>query len=295
MHDQRFIDTIADYYPRSMRTRLRFGAVASLAALEKFTGRLDRGLARNRVHFIMLHSVFKDEERLFRELLRRLSVRHKFIEYSDAVRRVRSGNFPGPAVTFSFDDGMKNNVAASRILDEFGAKGCFFVCSDIVGETDFERLQTFCGSRLMGPPVEFMDWSDIEAVMDSGHEIGSHTKSHPNLAELAGDDIENELSGSLHDLRRRVGAVKHLAWPYGRFDTIPDGFGATAARIGYDSVASGVRGCHVAAAEGNAAALCIRRDHVIAGWPVEQSMYFLARSAASASIGDNLWPTRTPV
>lgn len=285
-----FVETLRDYQRATARDRARHAAVSVLAGLAQVRGAMSRGLARPRVHFVYLHSVFRDEEAGFHRLLSRLAEAHTFISYSEGVARVRSGCIDRPYVTFSFDDGMKNNLRAAAILEHYGARACFFVCSDIVGETRVETIVRFCRERLHYGPVDFMDWRDIERLLAAGHELGSHTRSHRKLAELDASALVDELSGSRVALSRRLGNVTHFAWPYGRFSDVPAGLGELVSRAGYESCASAVRGCHVAAAEEERAALCLRRDQVVAAWPLAHSLYFLSKSALAASAADNAWP-----
>jgi peptidoglycan/xylan/chitin deacetylase (PgdA/CDA1 family) len=62
-------------------------------------------------------------------------------------------------------------------------------------------------------------WDDVEALAAAGVAIGSHTRHHRRLTELAPAERESELAGSLEDLRTRLpGAVAVLAYPNGDHD-----------------------------------------------------------------------------
>ena len=272
------------------RNLLRHVAVSTLSGLDFAFGKHHNALARPRVHFVVLHSVFPDEEQRFRELLAALSKTHEIIGYSEAVRRLRTGDINKPYISFSFDDGMKNNMRAAKILSEFGATGCFFVCTDIVGQTDVGKILIFCRQRLHAPAVEFLSWENAELLLASGHEIGSHTRGHYNLSTIDGGLLWEELEGARIALEDRLGPVKHFAWPYGRIVDAPVDLVTLVARAGYETCASAVRGCHVSAAGDNGAAVCLRRDNIVAAWPVHHSLFFLARSASQAIEADNTWP-----
>jgi peptidoglycan/xylan/chitin deacetylase (PgdA/CDA1 family) len=249
-------------------------------------------LSKERVQFLYLHHVVKDEADSFRLLLRALlNTGHRFIAYSEAVERVLKGNIDGgPHVSFSFDDGLKSCLRAARIMSEFGAKGCFFVCPSMIGETDPQKVEEFCFKRLNKPPMEFLSWEDVGTLLEEGHEIGAHTMTHLNLAEIPIDQMQEQIGGSFDALAERVGKPKHFSWPFGRFSH----FGAVPAKTvfgaGFESCASAERGCHVARSEKQKIELCIRRDHVVADWPLNHTLYFMARNSLRASAHNDKWP-----
>jgi peptidoglycan/xylan/chitin deacetylase (PgdA/CDA1 family) len=276
--------------PRRARGIARHVILSSLAHLQRLRGETDRGLARPRVHFISLHSVTPADENGFRALLTQLALTHHFVGYSEAVERVRRGDIDRPLLTFSLDDGFKSCFASLRILEEFGARACVFVCSAVVNETRFDRVSAFCRDRLGVPPTQFVSWDDLDTILRAGHEVGSHARTHANLAALGPVELEDEIEGSRAELEARLGPVRHFAWPFGRFFHVRRRVIDALVRAGYESSASTERGCHVAAAGGSPAMLCLRRDYIDAAWPLPHCLYFLARSAAQASADAHLWP-----
>lgn len=274
---------------RSLKSLARSVALSSLAAIGRVTG-LDNNLRRPRVHFLYLHLVPGGEEQNFRRLLTALAAHHTFISYSDAVSRILSGNVDRPYIAFSVDDGIRNGLRLSELLDEFGAKACFFVCDripDIASQSDIAR---FCRTELEIPPTDFLSWADMERLIRRGHEIGNHSARHRRLSDLSGDQLEDDIAGGLARLKSRLGGtVRHFAWPYGRFVHMSADAAAVVFRSGHASCASAERGCHIARPL-NRESLCIRREHIVSRWPVSHSLYFLARSAASADEASNHWP-----
>ncbi len=278
------------------RGRARHAAIATLAAGSRLTGSIESALKRPRVQFIYLHHVFEDEVDSFRALIRTLTSKMKPIDYSEGVERVLSNRIDRPFITFSFDDGFKNCTAAARILEEFGARGCFFVCPKVIGERDLPNLEQFARERLHLPPIEFMNWTDLEGILKRGHEIGNHTTSHYNLArdlkspDSADSQMQEEIADAAELLRSRLGcSVRHFAWPYGHFGAITRKALDVVRAAGHRSIASGQRGAHVVGAD-SPEQLCIRRDHVIAAWPQSHVLYLLAKSARRATAADNEWP-----
>jgi peptidoglycan/xylan/chitin deacetylase (PgdA/CDA1 family) len=274
----------------TLRSRARHVALSAAALSAGLTGRIAAALKRPRVHFVYFHHVFEDEVEPFRGLVRTLTSVMRPIDYSEGVERVLSNRIDRPYVTFSFDDGFKNCTTASKILEEFNARACFFVCPNIIGLRNQDRIEDFCRERLHLPPVEFMNWNDLEGLMKRGHEIGNHSASHSNLNSEA-KSLHAEVADSVELMRSRLGeTIRHFAWPYGHFNAITRDAIDLVFASGHRSCASGQRGAHVVGAK-STDALCIRRDHVIAAWPKAHVLYLLAKSARHASAADNDWPS----
>lgn len=70
---------------------------------------------------------------------------------------------------------------------------------------------------IAGEPVA--TWDQVEELAAAGVAIGSHTRHHRRLSELAGPLREVELAGSLADLRQRLPqALAVIAYPNGDHD-----------------------------------------------------------------------------
>lgn len=277
---------------RTLRSAARYSFIELHLTKLRATGEFPRILSRPRVHFVYLHHVFEDETAGFRNTLTEIGRTHEFVTYSKAVDLVYSGKIDRPYVCVSFDDGLRTTLHASRVMDELGIKGCFFVCPAIVGETDRRLVKRFAETRLHYPAMEVLSWSEIEDMLSRGHEIGSHTYSHPNMADVSVEQATDELELSAEVLRRRLGGVKHFAWPTGKWETFSALAGRAVFDAGYSSCASAIRGCHMPrSAPVLPREVCIRRDHIMGSWPVHHNMYFLARSVLRASGKDYEWPS----
>jgi peptidoglycan/xylan/chitin deacetylase (PgdA/CDA1 family) len=250
----------------------------------------ERALERPRVQTLFLHHVMPDEERPFRALIERLLRQHAFLPYSEAVARVLSGEIDRPAVSFTFDDGLRSQLRAAEILRDYGISACFFVCEAILDKRSDAEVAAFCARELGLPPLELLTWSDAEQLSAAGHEIGNHGRSHRPLASLSGSELADEIGGALDSLRRRLGNVEHFAWPRGWADAFSAKAAAEVFRAGHRSCASGIRGCHVAGPKREARDVCIRRDHVVAADPIRHTTYFLAKNSLRATEATRDWP-----
>ena len=247
---------------------------------------LPAGTERPRVHFLYLHHVLPDEVENFRALLGRLAKLHTFISYSEAVQRVQHGSIDKPYLAFSIDDGLKNCLGIADLLEEHGASACFFVCPSMADNPSYWEAKQFSETQLSLPAAEFLNWRDMEALINRGHEIGNHTAGHFTLRTLPPTRLEEEIAGAHETIAKQLGVIKHFAWPRGRFHHMTPQAVATVFRAGHSSCASAERGAHVIAAP-EPEAFCIRREHIVAAWPLRHSLYFVGRSAARAGAEDN--------
>ncbi len=274
-----------------MRGAMRSALIEADWMRLRATGVLAKVMSTPRVHFLYLHHVFADETDNFRRTLSEVKRTHEFVAYSRAVELVYSGKADRPYACVSFDDGLKTTLDASKVMDELGISGCFFVCPTIVGETDRKLVKRFAETRLHYPPMDMLSWADAEDMIRRGHEIGSHTFSHPNMGEVSVEQAIDELQYSRDEIVKRLGGVKHFAWPSGRWDNFSARAGKAVFDLGYESCASAIRGCHMPRPSAvTKREVCLRRDHVMGCWPLHHNLYFLARSVQHSGGNDYEWP-----
>src|SRR5271163_11994 len=59
-----------------------------------------------------------------------------------------------------------------------------------------------------------MTWSELRTLAGTGHIVGSHTLTHPNLAHIPDDQMRTELRGAKHRLEQELSAsVIHFSYP----------------------------------------------------------------------------------
>jgi peptidoglycan/xylan/chitin deacetylase (PgdA/CDA1 family) len=276
--------------PAGLRGKLRSFALDLLCIKDKITG-TDALLNKPRIQFLYIHHIFKDEEQHLDDLLKRLSEQHSFISYSDAVYKILTGEIDKPYICISSDDGFKNNIAAAEILNRYDAKACFFINPFIIETRSFTEVKDFCKMRLNFPPVEFMNWNDIESLQKGGHEIGSHTMEHINIAATDNNIFEADCLQTIKILNNKCGEAKHFAFPYGRFFHFNEAAREIVFKNGFESCATGERGCHInPETKLLKEELCILRDHVILDWKRDHIFHFLANNSRNASTANNLFP-----
>lgn len=271
------------------RALARHGALDVLSARYRLQSLQQDALETPRVSLPYLHAVPHDEEDSFRAFVKELAKTHTFISYSEAVERVKRGPIDKPYVSFSFDDGFKSNVRTARILEEFGARGMFFVPPGFIGTETVGEARDFYGfSEGVDEPA--MTWSDLEQLLESGHEIGNHTLGHKVMSWVDDTVMENEIHEGATQLRTRLGPIEHFAWPRGRFFHFTEQAARAVFDSGHTSCASAERGAHTVPHSASDETLCLRRDHIMTHWPLRHSMYFIAKSSRRAGRGRNAWP-----
>ena len=110
-------------------------------------------------------------------------------------------------VALTFDDSLKDHLLiAAPMLEERGWRGTFCIVTDWVGKDP-----------------NHLTWDDVRELARRGHEIATHTKSHPNLVSLLEkgreDEVRRELLESCDAIQRETGfAPRFMFSPFCRQD-----------------------------------------------------------------------------
>ena len=116
------------------------------------------------------------------------------------------------AITFSFDDGTLQDVRLVEILNKYGLKGTFNICSALLGKPNTVRRN--------GLEVDHtkVDPKDVRSVY-AGHEVAVHTLTHPWLNRLEDEDVVREIEEDRVALSELCGyEVSGMAYPFGIYD-----------------------------------------------------------------------------
>jgi peptidoglycan/xylan/chitin deacetylase (PgdA/CDA1 family) len=164
---------------------------------------------------------------------------YRGVTFSDIVSGPRDGN----SVAITFDDAYRSVIEfALPLLSAAGFPATVFAPTGFIGTTKSLAWPGIDHWQSTGYAEELMpmSWDELAALADAGWEIGSHTRSHPALPLLSGDDLDEELRGSREDIEARLGQrCASLAYPYGYRD---ERVIETARRAGYTAAARTARG-----------------------------------------------------
>lgn len=121
---------------------------------------------------------------------------------------------PSRPVVLTFDDGYLDFLeCAAPILKSHGYPATVYAVSGMLGKTNAwvssENLQT---APLMGA-------GQLRQVQAMGFTVGSHSRTHPRLADIDTAHVASELADSKAMLEDILGAqVDHVCYPYGSHD-----------------------------------------------------------------------------
>ena len=139
----------------------------------------------------------------------------------------------------TFDDAFRSvRDVALPVLRRLGVAATVFVPTDRVGREGpmaWPGLEAWARGD-HARELEGLRWPELRALADAGWEIGSHSRTHPRLTELADDALAEELAGSRTACAAATGRpCDALAYPYGAVDRRVV---AAAAAAGYRAAAS---------------------------------------------------------
>lgn len=118
------------------------------------------------------------------------------------AHRERGEPLPARPVMITFDDGWAEHLwIARQFLEPRGMPAVFFVYTGAIGAPGSLR------------------WEDVKGLEAMGHEVLSHTVSHPSLPGLTDERLRAEMRDSRAVLERELGhPVECIAYPFGDFD-----------------------------------------------------------------------------
>lgn len=101
--------------------------------------------------------------------------------------------FRDAAVSYTFDDGCPNQFAkVIPLFDEFGYKLTLFTVTDWSSS----------------------NWTILQSVAKNGHEVASHTVSHPNFSSTTLENQLKELQNSKLEIEKKIANIQCVTFAY---------------------------------------------------------------------------------
>jgi len=147
----------------------------------------------------------------FRAQLRWLRQHYRLLRLQD-LHTALPPDASRPSALVTFDDGfLEQYTCALPILEEEQVPAVFFLASNYLGICDRPAW-----TSPPGRDCEFLSAAQARDLLARGHAIGSHSCSHPNLAQIPPLQLEDELALSRTRLEQLLGAaVPSFALPFG--------------------------------------------------------------------------------
>jgi hypothetical protein len=101
-----------------------------------------------------------------------------------------------PVITLTFDDANADQVAAAQILNGAGMKGTFFTPSGYLDANGY------------------MTKAQALAIQAAGNEIGGHTVTHPDLAQMGADEVKRQICNDRVNLATMGFRITSFAYPF---------------------------------------------------------------------------------
>jgi peptidoglycan/xylan/chitin deacetylase (PgdA/CDA1 family) len=233
---------------------------AALSTVGLALHRLGRLVDRRRtVRILYYHSVSDDPVRSSvspAEFERQIAHLHRqgydVLRLSDAVAALAGGRpVPTRAIVLTLDDGFRDNYErAFPVLERFRIPATIFLTAGYIGT---DRLPTLTRTAFVPRPLT---WEQIREMHARGIEFGSHTLTHPMLAQVPADEARREIAESRALIEDRLGArVSLFCYPRGDHDIRVK---RLVAECGYDAACTTIPGVNGQGAD----LLALRRTYI---------------------------------
>lgn len=119
------------------------------------------------------------------------------------------------AVTFSYDDGVTQDLKLIELLNKYDLKCTFNLNSEFLGKGSINSINKRENKRICHYKIRP---EDVKSVY-MGHEVAVHTLTHPTLTDLDEEEIIRQVEQDRINLERLVGYdVVGMAYPNGTND-----------------------------------------------------------------------------
>lgn len=111
------------------------------------------------------------------------------------------------AVTFSYDDGVTQDIRLVEILNRYNLKATFNLNSELLGK---DGSLDILGKRILHNKIQPHEITEVY----KGHEIAVHTLTHPDMTEMPADEVIRQVEQDRLNLSELSGVeVIGMAYP----------------------------------------------------------------------------------
>ena len=187
------------------------------------------------IRIVILHDIQKKNFKKFENLLDYLSKNYNIIS-PDKFKLYLSGNLKRNTlkhdVLLTFDDGYKSQkIITEKFLNPRNIKAIFFLISDFIKINSKIESQNFVRNNLyknrftgkLDHDIQNMNYEDVLYLINSGHTIGAHTKTHAQLSKIKNEsDLNIEILSCKNSLESEFKQIKieDFAYTFGDFESI---------------------------------------------------------------------------
>lgn len=113
-------------------------------------------------------------------------------------------------ITFSYDDGVFQDIRLIEIFNKYGLKGTFNINTGLYMPENDEIENNYRRLKLS-------EAQDL--YINSGHEVAVHSYTHPFLEQLKSDEVLEEILIDRKNIERQYKTVaRGMAYPFGTYD-----------------------------------------------------------------------------
>jgi peptidoglycan/xylan/chitin deacetylase (PgdA/CDA1 family) len=204
-------------------------------------------VGRAPVSVLVFHRIADDRangwttsNKAFYDIIHWLQDHFDVISLEETQRRVREPANSRPGVSITFDDGYAENCAlALPLLIRERIPCCYFVSAQPVLDGKIFEHDLSMGNRFVTNTV-----SELRDLSRAGIEIGHHTRTHPDMAQLTDEArLFDELVTSRNELQQAIGQeIRYFAFPFGRQENMSARAFHVARAAGYRALCSAYGG-----------------------------------------------------
>lgn len=157
--------------------------------------------------------------KLFEEYCRFFASHFRVVSLRRLVEKMDRSEPLDRKVAITFDDGYRDNYEyAAPVLKRIGLPATFFVVTDYIGSDVVAWWDEKISVR-----QPWMTWNQVRELCREGFDIGTHTRTHPDMGKIGGAQAQDEILGSRLALEEKLSRpVDLFAYPYGREDQMTE-------------------------------------------------------------------------